>query len=188
MNAQEQLERRLVAVEHQLQQLRGLHSVLPVAGGLLVAGSILGSRATAVKMYRGSDTAVAHGTPTAIRFTNAVFATEGTWPGIGDPTKLIAPADGVYAVGGSWFMPSTQNTAQVRQAIIIYQNGVSLQGADQTPLAGKHIGHSIATLTLMAAGDYVEIYIYHEMGETKTIPAAAMNTLGYQSGWLARIA
>ena len=99
--------------------------------------------------------------------------------------RYVAPVAGTYlVVGGAEFSPGTNNTAGVFY-LMAYVNGARfadlfIQGA--TVSGGNIYGGSGCTEITLTAGDYVELFTWHNCGFNSTLYQAT-----YRGGFSARL-
>lgn len=108
---------------------------------------------------------------TALNLGSVVSANRsGMWAG-GQPTRLVAPAAGTYAVGGVIIWPGTLGSADGRAEFRVNGSGTPSSSARFSVTRGSS-GNAAATasgyLVFTAAGQYAEVYANQNSGSTLT--------------------
>jgi hypothetical protein len=116
------------------------------------------------RVYRTSDLAMVSLANTYIPFDTVRWDSTagGVWK-VGDPTKLYAPAEGVYAVGAS-----VLSSDGLDWGVFAY---ASAWGAEKNYAADRRYAPgyaSVATEISMRAGDYFRVGIYNFEGVNRT--------------------
>ncbi len=126
---------------------------------------------------------------TAIAFDTEIADLGGCWSST-DPTKLIAPITGWYIAAGSWRLRGADNVIYCRNAALIKLNDTTwVARNDYYPRETRTcVVSSMAGMVYMEAGDYVELYAYHEQGITITTGADSILNQHTAYFWLARLA
>jgi hypothetical protein len=141
-------------------------------------------------VYRTSNQSIAHAAPTAIQFNNEHYDTDGFHDNATNNTRLTVPAGlGGYYVAIATAMFTQVSPVSAARAILTIQKNGSTNGIfggtvrDSDPgTAGTYSsnepGLSIAAPpVLMAAGDYLEAFAYHDNSA-----GAARNVYGDVNG------
>lgn len=127
---------------------------------------------------------IATGVATAVTFPTEELDVGGMHEGVTNPSRVTIPAggDGVYLVAAQ--VSFTPNATGSR-AIILYKNGVAVNGAAsiQTSVSTDfYTVPSFTTLITLAAGDYLEIYAKQTSGGNMNI-GYAFNRLSVVKLW-----
>lgn len=120
------------------------------------AASVVAARA-----HRATTQSIANGVEVPISFSTEDFDTAALWS-IGLPTKMIAPSDGYYLIGGSiWWGTSSGG---MRAAGLRINGTTYVAYAQMPPSAVGGINTNLSTLYHLAATDYVELLVYQASG------------------------
>jgi len=162
-----------------------------------MTGSIRLSTALGARVIRTSGQSIPNSTETALSFsretdtrdhsTNEVDDTEtsdNVWSS-GEPTKLYARTAGWYMAGGSVALTTY---ATYWHCIFIKLSG-SIKLAFQHAYDAYYSTVSVSTgMFYMHAGDYVEVYAWHNYGSSVNTAAASLADHSPCCGWLVRTA
>lgn len=146
------------------------------------------TEARGCRVYRSTAQSINNATLTALSWDTEVHDSDTCWAS-GDATKLYAPLDGYYMAGGSAGFAAAQVTAAARLFLGVRANGTSYLGSNENhTISGKDATVGVCTgMFWLAAGEYVEIVVYHDIGSAKNITAATTANQHTNSGWLMRI-
>jgi hypothetical protein len=132
--------------------------------------------------------AIPTATATAVTFEAAFQDTDGYWA-VGQPSRLTAPADGVYLVGATVELSLIDADKYV--ILRIYRNGTHVDTTDSGRARIQTGGTTtpnyalvLTRLVPMTAGQYVEAFIEHNHGSNRNA-RESVNGTGF---WIARIA
>lgn len=135
--------------------------VAPAIGTLITGHGARAFRASGQNIPNGRvDTAISF---SGVRYDTGVLAAgyDNFWGGALLPTRLVAPVDGLYAIGGSvgWTVVLGQAGAL---SAVIRLNGVEHLSASQMDVDPTLVTQLFSTTTqvLLAAGDYVELVVF----------------------------
>lgn len=147
------------------------------------------SEARGCRVYRSTTQSVNNTTLTAMSYDIEVYSSDDACWDAGSPTHLVAPVDGYYMAGGSVEIASGQMTAAARLFIAVRANGTNYLGSnDNHTINGKAAAVGVTTgMVWLAAGEYIEIIVYHDIGSAKNISAATATSQHTNNGWLMRI-
>ncbi len=117
-------------------------------------------------VYQSTLQSIPASTWTAVTYDTETFDDNSYHSTVTNPSRLTAPADGLYLVGGGNRLDNT--TARVI-------NRLAVNGVDVAPQAETHgsgfLGDTNVVLLALSAGDYVEAQIYHNSsGARNTLP------------------
>lgn len=131
-----------------------------------------------------ADQNILSGAWTALQFDTEDADVGNCWSAAA-PTRLYAPMDGYYLAGGHWTRMPAENPNACRQSIRVYQGGATQQGwNDLHTIAGSIAAVAVASgMIYLAAGDYVEIEVYHNDGAARDASGTAQRI----AGWLMRV-
>lgn len=119
-----------------------------------------------------SNQLITNGVATAISFNATSFNNGSLYAG-GNPTRLTAPVAGRYLVRGFVkFAPSA--IGNVRRAEIL-KNGLnpSITFVDRAPDAAGAADVEVVEIVSLAAGDYLELWTYHDGGAPLNVQGLA---------------
>lgn len=129
----------------------------------------LSSTRRGVKVRRATDQVIPTGTTTGIAFSVADYQSDTYWV-IGNPGRLVVPAGlgGVYVIRSHFRGDATGMPAST--VLMISVNGVPI---DRTVATGAIIysAHHLTTIGVLAAGDYVEMFVTQGSGANRTVSA-----------------
>jgi len=139
-------------------------------------------------VYRASDQGgIASGAVTPIVWTHQAHNEGGCW-NAAVPSRLTAPASGVYLLAASWIMKD-HATDGARVSLMFRKNGDTYVGGaqDAFPHAAGVSGGSAAVshvyVAQMAAEDYFEALAFHNEGSNRTLWGGSL----YNFGAIARV-
>lgn len=115
---------------------------------------------SAVQVNRGSAQSIPASAWTKIQFDTEVFDGLGEWDNV-SAYRFTAQAAGKYQVSGSIHMASIDANKSV--AVWVYVNGAggNYYADSGQRVATEDVYFPLAVLLNLAAGDYVELYVYH---------------------------
>jgi hypothetical protein len=122
-----------------------------ISWGTPAAPSFSGAR-----VYRATDQTITNAGPADISFSDEHFDVGGYWA-IGDPTKLVAPTDGYYLIGGQILWDS--NTTAVRATYIEVDDTTYIASVSQAAASVANMQQNISALYFLAAGSYVKLVV-----------------------------
>jgi hypothetical protein len=95
-------------------------------------------------------------------------------------SRFTAPVAGVYHFSGAVFM----NSSATIVAAHLYKNGAEVKRGQSYTVTGNVSNGSVNADLNLAAGDYVELWVYHNSGANNGVGNAATHT--HLSGHLVR--
>ena len=139
-----------------------------------------------VRVARNTDQVIPTGGVTALSWNTEDWDYGDMWSSA-NPTRLYAPANGVYMVGATVQAQAGQITGVFRFGLHVRINGNEYQSTQDPPTAnGIDTGRSVAALVRLLTGQYAEVYAQHTKGSNLTIPAVPGTPAHRQqnSGWM----
>ena len=133
--------------------------------GLKWAAPASGSTFVGVSVYQANLQTIANNTATALTFTSENYDTDGFHSTVSNTSRLTVPSGkgGYYEIKmqGYW----DQSGTGIRQARL-YKNGAVLMysGDFETDDATAYVPSMVSMVTNLAAGDYIEFYVYQTSG------------------------
>lgn len=122
----------------------------------LNGNEIIGASASYAKAYRTSDWSIPTvSTHTAIPFQAESFDTDDYWEGVTNPTRFVAPVDGIYRVSMGGRMQQSSSATAVFGYMV---NGVGVLTSQEFfgVIYGEYTHCSGSDLVQLDADDYVE--------------------------------
>lgn len=98
------------------------------------------------------------------------------------PTRLTAPAAGIYALSATvWFTANANGARDVR----LLQNGAIVARDNRAPVSGAHLGAVQVTGILPAqASDYFEVQVYQDSGGALDVEALGSYAPSFAIAWI----
>jgi hypothetical protein len=143
--------------------------------------------AVAAQAYQANGQTIANTTNTAVKFDTLMFASPVSMYGTAQPTRLVAPQAGLYEALAS--VAYSTASANVPAEIWFQVNGVAGKSGDYqqhiSAIAGQNTSMITSFLFNLNAGDYVEVWTWHNNGSALALADGA-GPLTYFSLALAR--
>ena len=139
------------------------------------------------RIYRsGANQSIPNGVSTAVIFDTARFDTSAYWSS-GTPTRITIPTSGQYMVGGVLSFAPVAGGGYIRQAWIRINGGQALAWSSTPPIgSATHENRLVlSALAYLTAGDYIELFCYHDQGAALGVSTEQPHTSPEM--WIARI-
>lgn len=149
-----------------MSQLRQIVSAIEELGrrvGLLESQG--GGGLLAVRVKKTASQNISHNTTTTLTWDEAEYDYGGFFDS-GQPTRLTAPAAGIYRVWAHIEWGSDNSTGS--RFISLRKDGAGEWGSDRRP-ATNPSEQGVSTTLQLAAGDYFEARVFHTAGITLTV-------------------
>lgn len=129
-----------------------------------------------------SSTSVANNSSTKLTLDDLQFDTNSGWDSSNNRWVCPAGYDGKYFFRGSGRI-SGLNNAKVF-ALELRKNGTVINESKilQSTGVSDNVAHNVTGIQEMVAGDYIEIFIYHNHGSTLTAPSGWPSLGGFRIG------
>lgn len=103
-----------------------------------------------------------------------------------DPTKIIAPQDGFYALSGkaTFGGPSAAPGATPSRGVQFMINGTATAGVQQVYTPNMAAVLSTSPIVRLLAGDYVQFQVFHNCGGSITVAMSGMDAAMHYLGGL----
>ena len=153
----------------------------------------LASTIPAVRAEHGSNQTIGDGgLPTTLRFNDEMYDTASLHSTGSNNPRLTAPVDGIYVITGAvkWF---DDGDGDGWRSLFIAVNGkpaslgstISAPAAAAVPVVNGADTHQVATTQArLSAGDFVELTVWQNSGESKLIKCCT-NRLEFSMAWVA---
>lgn len=140
---------------------------------ILALGSGGGLPGVGARVYfaPGTEQTLTTGTATAITMNTERYDNGGLWDA-GSPTRLTAPSDGLYAIGGSLRFASVVTTAGARGIFLRINGATYICQHFSAGVNNSSIPLAIHSLYRLSSSDYVELMAYHTQGSDLALSAA----------------
>lgn len=121
----------------------------------------------AARVTRGTAQTIGNGGFAAMSWSSANYDDDEMWSA-GAPTRLTAPRDGRYNIGGA---VTWSSNASGTRAVQLRVNGSVVLCAIDTPAISGAMSMAIFDQYELSAGDYVELYVYQSSGGNLDVAA-----------------
>lgn len=135
------------------------------------------SRTVAARAYAGTDQTGVNPNSSFTKLTFGAKSYDLTNSFDATNSRFVAPTPGIYSISAVAQFLST-NVAAARYFLSVYKNGSRVDsGGSVFPSATTSFGLSIDTDIEMAAGDYLEIYVYSTANHSANTLTSASGTI-----------
>jgi hypothetical protein len=155
------------------------------AGALLIgsgAGTAAWGTPDGARVYNDADETIPDSTATALTFNSERYDNGGLHSSVSNTSRLTAQKAGVYTIFGhvEW----EGNAVGYRQLSIYWSGGYKIAQQTFVPGYGSSFNMSIASVWHLAAGEYVELWVFQTSGGDLRVWAALDMSPEFAMQWL----
>jgi hypothetical protein len=119
------------------------------------------------RVYRSSNKSITSSSDTPIDFNTEQYDTDSFWTS-GSSTRITIPSDGYYHIDST--VAWEQNNTGYRRHWLRLDGGSTVIAEHQTiPAASSDSGSYISTDYYFTAGQYIEVYVWHNKGTASNV-------------------